>query len=151
MGRRRWIILGGFVLLAGAATLAWRFVVALGVGSFELTVRLSGDAPIRAVSYCSVHQEDMARRVAGNRPEANDADFRPARSLEGRAFAVSVRFTSQTDVFGFERAYYSPRYVVLLVEYEAGTKARKLVVVPPGRGDRSVEAHRPQLEYRHLL
>lgn len=141
MNRRCRKVVVAFLCVILAAPLFWFLMPrTIGDGYFSLTVTLKSADPVKAVSYALFEDEETGRQVADGRVES---EYRPARRVGERDFEVRVYFSDVVDVLGFQRSYFHPGFVVLLVEFENGDKMRRLLSIPAGHGP-----HAAELEFR---
>ena len=132
------VLVGIFVL--DRFVLVWH-----GVGHFDQTVVIETDKRIRQVTYgdCGECQGDRLHQVieAGEGARLGE---QPAHPLGENRFVAHVMFTSTGSPLGPTTSSHSS-HLAVAVEFDDGTWAGDVVLIPPGRGKEPVVIHVPEV------
>jgi hypothetical protein len=112
----------------------------LWIGKFDFTIHLRSQsgAAIKSVLFDAVRRDPKRFRVE----EYAWDDLRAASDFDQTSVVLAVT-CSGSDVLGWELSYGERGRVLLQVEFEDGTIARRIVDVPNGRGPRETTVELP--------
>ncbi len=108
-----------------------------GLGHFWQKVVLDSDRPIAKAFYCNLSgplSDEERRRLESNPDPARLFELEPA-TLEGGQFDAFIRWTDRPGLF--DGPYYQDKLAVV-VEFEDGSRACRIVDVPKGMGKNSI-------------
>jgi hypothetical protein len=134
LGSRRklwsWLTtLTGMAALIGVVMLAaerWD-----GVGFYDQTVILETDRAVRGVTYTAENLDADLRRLAEDSADPKYFDCRPVALRDGKWFAARVMFDESGGPLRRTRVSHQP-HLVVYVEFEDGSRACRIVDLPPG-------------------
>jgi hypothetical protein len=137
--RRNLLIIGAAIIVLAVVAIDALFQV-IGDGKLKQRVILETPKTIRRVSYCNCRIDETTRRKAETTADARMFEWYEPAEFSGNQFTASIWFTIRSSclrsLLGLNRVGYAP-HLVILVEYEDGTHACRVVDLPkePGKED----------------
>jgi hypothetical protein len=140
MGRRGWLILLSIVSAACVLLFAGGLlsITSYNVGFYALTVELRSATPIRAVWYSNGDYDESVRRRAEAAVDRRLFDYDPASAFDGKQFTASIMWASSVSALRLVESYHHRRQLALLIEFEGGRVACKVVDIPACHGPWSI-------------
>lgn len=122
----------GIILIIAGFTVAAASLGALNVsracGSFPLDVNVSG-TPLALMKYETCFDRATAEGYAQMARES-DEDMRPGQRISDHTGRIDVPFSDVTSFFGLLTRHVQPRYAVIALTADDGTKRVRVVSVP---------------------
>lgn len=137
---RRWRIIPVVAVLAALVVwlLAFRSHIVWD-GSYELSVHIETDRPVRAVVCESISgpedraEEELAWVKTFGRPEAPGPWSTVRERYDGQPIPVQVAVSGKDSYLGYELERSQFRYLVVVVTYPDGSRQGKVVDIPDER------------------
>jgi hypothetical protein len=127
----RWALVVSAALFVNLGILSLLFIGSLGDCWYDLTVTVNSVSatPIKEVRGMTFFDAAKANEVVTN-PRATFEACEEQRAFNGKSLVIDVGYTSWTYCFGLWHSDDPPRFLVLIVDYHDGKRARKLVDIP---------------------
>jgi hypothetical protein len=128
----RWALVVSAALFVNLGTLSVLFIGSLGDCWYDLTVTVNSASatPLKEVRGMTFFDAAKATEVLTNPKAAFEASCEEQRAFNGKSLVIDVGYTSWTYCFGLRHSDDPPRFLMLIVDYDDGKRARKLVEIP---------------------
>jgi hypothetical protein len=114
----------------------------VGLGGFDQTVAVEADRPVARVLWDSWTVGEADRVRAERTADPALFDYRPATQAGDGRYVVRIRGDVRTGPCAGRRTYF-PAHLAVLVEFADGTRACRVLELPPGEGRQVVTVRVP--------
>ena len=140
------LIVIGMVLGTALSFLGFSYTIGDGGYSLSVFVRTTAARPVQKISCCTFGRSEYAaayyeddRGLEGYRGARFDTD----NPFTGRPLTVDVPVSIRTTFLGLRDTYFQYELLVVVVEYQDGTRESKVVRIPDGRKTRTMSVTMP--------
>jgi hypothetical protein len=120
------------LLVIVAASMAVSFLLeSYGVGFLDQEIVVATDRPIRRLLYDCINVDEEVRKRAEETADPRLFDYQEAERQSPQQFRARVMFTDRERLV-FGRRVFHPNQLVILIEFDDGRRACRVVDLPKG-------------------